>query len=77
MKQLCSFSLLAQRKRTKRKGFFGPHKRSFLPAAKPVSLGLKSLQGFRIFTASETYDYICGPALAKLRTKINIVRLCF
>ncbi|OYU83801.1 MAG: hypothetical protein CFE24_09550 [Flavobacterium sp. BFFFF2] len=36
LQDLCSFSLLAQRKRTKRKGLFGPHKRSFLPLAKPV-----------------------------------------
>ncbi|OYU83848.1 MAG: hypothetical protein CFE24_09340 [Flavobacterium sp. BFFFF2] len=36
LKDLCSFSLLAQRKRTKRKGLFGPHKRSFLPSAKPL-----------------------------------------
>ncbi|OYU82781.1 MAG: hypothetical protein CFE24_14240 [Flavobacterium sp. BFFFF2] len=48
LKHHCSFSLLAQRKRTKRKGLLGPHKRSFLPLAKPVSLSRKSLQGFRI-----------------------------
>ncbi|OYU83838.1 MAG: hypothetical protein CFE24_09285 [Flavobacterium sp. BFFFF2] len=51
LKQHCSFSLLAQRKRTKRKGLFGPHKRSFLPAAKPLFQAENPSKASRFFAA--------------------------
>ncbi|OYU83860.1 MAG: hypothetical protein CFE24_09400 [Flavobacterium sp. BFFFF2] len=51
LKQHCSFSLLAQRKRTKRKGLFGPHKRSFLPSAKPLFQAENPSKASRFFAA--------------------------
>ncbi|OYU83839.1 MAG: hypothetical protein CFE24_09290 [Flavobacterium sp. BFFFF2] len=51
LKDLCSFSLLARRKRTKRKGLFGPHKRSFLPLAKPLFQAENPSKASRFFAA--------------------------
>ncbi|OYU84070.1 MAG: hypothetical protein CFE24_08530 [Flavobacterium sp. BFFFF2] len=54
MKDLCSFSLLAQRKRTKRKGLFGPHKCHFC-LWQNLIYKPNFLQGFKNFVACKCY----------------------
>ncbi|OYU84191.1 MAG: hypothetical protein CFE24_07490 [Flavobacterium sp. BFFFF2] len=72
MKDLCSFSLLAKRKRTKRKGLFGPHKSHFCLRQNQFRLAENPSKASGFYAASETYDYICGPAPVKLRRTVNI-----